>query len=727
MTERGEAGALVRADLAVAQILAVSADEESLYPRLLAAIGSSLGWDFGAWWELPDGGETLRCIETWRSGSLRDDDFPSLTRRTEFAHGVGLPGRVWATGESAWITDLSNDSNFPRAAGATLAGLRSGFAFPVRNAGGGLGAIEMFASSVHEPDQELLETMASLGSQLGQLIARHRAEREVRESNERRRAILEAALDCVITIDARGRVLEFNPAAERTFGYPRAEAIGRDLAELIIPPALRAHHREGLSRLLATGKPRALDRRLELTGMRADGSEFPVELTITRIHLPGSPMFTGYLRDITERRRDTELLRRRAAQQSALAELGLLALGGSSLQALLENATLLIADTLDVELTDVLELDPDADCLRLCAGVGLGAGLVGTVTVPTGRRSRSGFAVAHNEPVIVEDLRTETRFRPPPFLLEHGVVSGLTVVIHSRDQHRGAAPWGVLGAHSRSPRTFTEEDINFLHTVANTLGLAIERNDAEDELRERNREIAELAEQVSKLANDRRRILAEALDAEDRTRQQIAQLLHDEVLQILLSARQDLAKLKPADGTGEDRAAPAREAIVDAIRELRNAVVALHPVTLERGGLAGALKAIADLHAGRGGFEVTLDVESRGDGQRDQLIVSLAQELLSNIAEHAWASHVTITLHRTRSRIVFEVADDGRGMTPARPQQALDQGHVGLASVALRVESLGGRFQLTSGPGEGTRIRTMIPVETPRATRRARAQSGPGV
>ena len=302
-----------RADLAVARILAASAAGESLYPRLLAAIGESLGWEFGAWWEVSDTDGALRCVETWRSGSLRDDDFASLTRRTTLPLGVGLPGRVWATGEPAWIADIREDRNFPRAVGATLAGLRSAFAFPVHSARGALGAIELFASCVCEPDEELLGTMASLGSQLGQLIERARAEREVRESNERRRAMLEAALDCVITVDQRGRVVEFNPAAERTFGYRRAEALGREMAELIVPPALRARHLAGFSRLLATGEGRWLDRRVELTGMRADGSEFPVELTITRIDLPGPPMFTGYLRDISERKRaEVELRASRA-------------------------------------------------------------------------------------------------------------------------------------------------------------------------------------------------------------------------------------------------------------------------------------------------------------------------------------------------------------------------------------------------------------------------------
>ncbi|MGN6167797.1 MAG: PAS domain S-box protein [Solirubrobacteraceae bacterium] len=265
----------------------------SLCGRLLDAIGGSLGWDFGAWWEVAPDGSKLLCIETWRSSSLRDRAFELLSRQTVFGLGEGLPGRVCATGEPSWIVDVAEDLNFPRARGAAGAGLHSAFAFPVQSAGGGLGAIEMFAAQIRVPDEELLQTMASLGSQLGQLIERRRAEAAVRESNERRRAILEAALDAVITIDEHGRVVEFNPAAERTFGYARAETVGQDMADLIVPPSLRARHRAAFQRLVRTGEPRVIDQRLELIGMQADRSEFPVELTITRIDLPGPPMFTG--------------------------------------------------------------------------------------------------------------------------------------------------------------------------------------------------------------------------------------------------------------------------------------------------------------------------------------------------------------------------------------------------------------------------------------------------
>jgi PAS domain S-box-containing protein len=115
-------------------------------------------------------------------------------------------------------------------------------------------------------------------------------------------AILGAALDAVITMDEQGCIKEFNPAAEQMFGYSRDDVIGQDMAELIVPSSLRVAHRSGLARYLETGRSAYLDRRVELTGMRSDGSEFPVELAITRIDLPGPRTFTGFIRDITERK-----------------------------------------------------------------------------------------------------------------------------------------------------------------------------------------------------------------------------------------------------------------------------------------------------------------------------------------------------------------------------------------------------------------------------------------
>jgi PAS domain S-box-containing protein len=120
------------------------------------------------------------------------------------------------------------------------------------------------------------------------------------------RGILETALDCIITMDAGGRILEFNPAAERTFGFTRDEAIGKELADLIIPAGMREQHRRGLAHFLKTGEGPVIGKRIEIQGLRKDGSEILVELAITALDIEGSPVFTAYLRDISERRRHQE-------------------------------------------------------------------------------------------------------------------------------------------------------------------------------------------------------------------------------------------------------------------------------------------------------------------------------------------------------------------------------------------------------------------------------------
>ena len=130
------------------------------------------------------------------------------------------------------------------------------------------------------------------------------------------RAILDSALDCIITMDSRGIVQEFNPAAQRVFGYTRDEAVGHELAELIVPEPLRARHRAGLARYLQTGDGPVLGKRIEIGALHKNGGEFLVELAITPFDLGDTKMFTAYLRDITARVRDE---RRRSAQYAVAA------------------------------------------------------------------------------------------------------------------------------------------------------------------------------------------------------------------------------------------------------------------------------------------------------------------------------------------------------------------------------------------------------------------------
>lgn len=135
------------------------------------------------------------------------------------------------------------------------------------------------------------------------------AQQVLRDTAVRFSAIVNSAMDCIITIDHEGRITEFNPAAERTFGHRREDVINKDLAEIIIPPPLRDAHRKGMAHYLQTGEGPVLGKRVELNALRADGSEFPIELGITVMRADGPPLFTAHLRDITERKRAEERFR----------------------------------------------------------------------------------------------------------------------------------------------------------------------------------------------------------------------------------------------------------------------------------------------------------------------------------------------------------------------------------------------------------------------------------
>ncbi|HEY2986970.1 MAG TPA: GAF domain-containing protein [Candidatus Binatia bacterium] len=172
-------------------------------------------------------------------------------------------------------------------------------------------------------------------------------------------------------------------------------------------------------------------------------------------------------------------LKARSLQQGVMSLLGNLALARNDLSSLLDEAAVLAAHTLGVEYAKVLELLPDGQTLLLRAGIGWKDGLVGQATVGTSSTSQAGYTLETREPVIVEDLRTETRFSGPALLLDHGIVSGMSVVVHGKN-----GPYGVMGVHATQRRRFSTDDINFLQSLANLLAAAVERQKTEEALRQ---------------------------------------------------------------------------------------------------------------------------------------------------------------------------------------------------------------------------------------------------
>lgn len=181
---------------------------------------------------------------------------------------------------------------------------------------------EKVAKELDQRVSQRTEELAAINEELRKQIAERnqvearldQEQSELKRSELNKSAILDSALDCILAIDHEGRITEFNPAAERTFGYLRTDVIGRQLVDVIIPERLREKHHAGFARYFATGQSSVLGRRLEMTAVCADGREIPVELTVTRIPQAGPAAFTGYIRDITERKRSEDDLRIAHAQ-----------------------------------------------------------------------------------------------------------------------------------------------------------------------------------------------------------------------------------------------------------------------------------------------------------------------------------------------------------------------------------------------------------------------------
>jgi two-component system, NarL family, sensor kinase len=213
------------------------------------------------------------------------------------------------------------------------------------------------------------------------------------------------------------------------------------------------------------------------------------------------------------------------------------------------------------------------------------------------------------------------------------------------------------------------------------------------------------SERIRELAESRRSLVTQALTAEARARRELSYVLHDELVQELLCAQQDLkaARRRPEY---VDRA---EAALGSAVQRLRHEIFQLHPHLLETAGLEAALEAVA-AQQGRGeGDPALIAVAPEATGVDDELLFSLGRELLTNASRHARAEHVELTIECAGDRIEVCCRDDGRGIEPDARAVALADGHLGLAACTERVEALGGSLEISSTPARGTEVRASIP------------------
>jgi PAS domain S-box-containing protein len=680
--QQHEAAVLLRTEHAVARVLADAGDEAAAYPRLLEAIGDALGWKAAAVWSpaRDAAGEALRCVTTWRAPL----GFDAATRSSTLGPGEGLPGRVLQSGEPAWIADIRVDANFPRGPVAAEAGLRSAFCFPVRGTTAVLATIELFDSEPRAPDRTLLETMTSLGSRIGQCVERWRAESRVRESEARKTAILDAAFDSIITMDAAGRVIEVNRATEITFGYRATDMVGRELAELIVPPELREAHRQGVARYVAGGEATIVGHPVELPAMRADGSTFPVEIAITRPSLPGPPQFAGYVRDVTERKHDEQALRSLVNEQAALRRVATAVASDVDQESLFAIVTEEVGRMLGAQTANMVSYEP--------AG---GATVVGAWSTGDVDAVAVGTHVALDGPTVAARiLRTGRAARLDSYEGLTGSTANLLRSLGFRSAvgapiHLSGGLWGAVLVSTVEEDTFPEGAERRIADFSDLVSVALANAHARREL-----------------TASRARIV-EAGDAE---RRRIERNLHDGAQQRLVAVAVTLRRTEgelergTADATALLRAA--RAELGEALAELRELARGIHPAILSERGLVPALEMIA----GRCELPVELSAEltDRLPEPVEAAAYYLVAEAMTNASKHARASIVRVEVARDEGSAVVRVSDNGVG-------GANQRGGSGLRGLRDRVEALGGTLTLDSPAEHGTAVTARIPLVQPAA------------
>jgi PAS domain S-box-containing protein len=302
------------------------------------------------------------------------------------------------------------------------------------------------------------------------ITRRKRAEESLRQQAQ----IIDQIHDSVISTDMEGYVTSWNKGAERLTGYAAAEALGQHVSFLYAEDQRKFLQHEVIEPLQTKG-----NHEIEARLVKKGGEPIYVHLSLSLLKdKRGIPTgMVGYSMDITRQKQAEGELQARARQQAAVAELGQRALIETRLSALMDQAVALVSQTLEVGYCKILELLPDGGALLLRAGVGWREGLAGQVTLNVKPTSQMSYTLYTSEVVIVEDLRTETRFKGDPLLLDHGAVSGVSVIIHGQEQ-----PFGVLGAYTSQRRTFSQDDVHFLQAVANVLATALERKRTEEAL-----------------------------------------------------------------------------------------------------------------------------------------------------------------------------------------------------------------------------------------------------
>jgi PAS domain S-box-containing protein len=450
ITEQKLAAKRLATQYAITRVLGESEGLLEAAPKLIRAVCETADWEIGALWRVDKTARQLRCLEFVRCVSKEVPGFEAATRSCSFSLGTGLPGRVWSSGEPAWIPDVTQDGNFPRAFAAVQDGLRGAFAFPVRAGNQILGVMEFFSAEVRQPEPELIDLLTGFGNQIGQFAERKRAEAELRESERWFREMVDALPAAVYTTDAQGRITHFNPAAVEFAG--RVPELGTDqwcvTWKLFRPDGTPLPHDE-CPMAVALKEGQIVDG-METIAERPDGKRlwcvpYPRPLRDAEGGIVGG---INLLMDITERKQVEEDLRESKEQLRILADDLDQKVRVRTGQLEKRNADVLRQSQQLRELSHRLMRTQDEERRHIARELHDSAGQIVTalgmsladISRQVGQNPQLGKSVKDSEALVQQlskEIRTTSYLLHPPLLEESGVAGALRWYVDGLTERSG--------------------------------------------------------------------------------------------------------------------------------------------------------------------------------------------------------------------------------------------------------------------------------------------------
>jgi two-component system, NarL family, sensor histidine kinase DevS len=486
------------------------------------------------------------------------------------------------------------------------------------------------------------------------------------------REFLEFAPDAVIGVDDAGEIQVANSRTQEVFGYTREELVGNRV-EMLVPEAIRTVHIAHRDRYFDAPRTRPMGAGLDLYARRRDGTEFPCEISLSFMATENGVLALAAIRDVTDRKRDRDELRRAVRRLQAATDVAI-AVGGETdlsrvLEAIVERGRAL------VEARALIILLREGEDLVVAATAAVAGGLD-----PQVGRMRISAKEASEEVLLgrfsLDVARKESGRALIAPLLFRGDPLGLVVALDR------------VG----DPGRFDDEDQRMLEAFAASAatGVATARSMAEERLQN-------------------------TIDSAEQERSRWARELHDETLQALAVLRMRLASALREESATElhQTGQAAVEQIDDEIVKLRRLITELRPASLDTIGLQAALQALGEQHQQASGIRVTFDLdlpreeEARPTPVLETAVYRMVQEALNNVSKHSMARHAELVVRERRGAIQIEVTDDGVGFEPTLVREGF-----GLVGMRERAALLGGTLEIESTKGAGTRLRAEIPLTT---------------